>query len=426
MKLSQLKPLEKNPFKSKGDKQIAAIGKSISEFEKMMQIRKIVVDENFQILGGNKRFFALKALGRVDIPDSWVDQVTGLTEAEKREFIVKDNSHWGSEWDFDLLKDWGVDLDDWGVQVDWEEPQPEASEDDYEIPDEIVTDIVVGDLFEIGVHRLICGDSTDKETVERLFNNLQFDLIVTDPPYNVDYAGKNEALNASDKGNRIQSDILNDKMTDKAFYQFLLDFHKNFMIHCKPGGVWYVWHSDGVGHFQRNSFLEAGLEIKQNLIWVKNNLVLGRQDYQWQHEPCLYGWKPGDGHYFIEWRTEKTVIDDNINFKKLSKEQLLELVKTITETTPTTILRENKPQRSELHPTMKPVKLIGKLINNSSRINEIVADGFLGSGTTMVAAHQLNRRCLGCELEPKYCQVIIDRMRKLDPGIVIKKNGEVI
>lgn len=426
MKISELKPLERNPFKSKGDEQIKKIADSISSFEKMMRIRKIVIDENNQILGGNKRFFACKRLGMKEIPDDWIDKQTDLTEDEKREFIVKDNSHWGSEWDYDLLKEWDVDLDDWGVDLPdgWEDEKTEAIEDNYEIPDEIETDIVLGDLFEIGEHRLLCGDSTDSDQVAKLMNGENADMVMTDPPYNVDYSSKNKMLNYADKGKRIQKDIENDKMDNNSFYQFMYDFYTVLASYTKKGGVWYVWYSEKEKQNFTSAFENANLYLSQNLIWVKNNIVLGRMDYQPKHETCLYGWKPGAAHYFTDDRTKTTVIEDKIDPKKLKKDELLKIVEEMfSEKTSTTILRADKPLKNDLHPTMKPILLLAPLIQNSSKNDEIVADFFLGSGSTMVAAHQLKRKCYGMEIDCKYCQVIIDRMKKLDPDLVIKKNG---
>lgn len=428
MLLSQIRINPNNPRIIK-DYKFKKLCDSIREFPKMMELRPMVIDEHGVVLGGNMRLKALKFLGYTDIPDAWVKSAKDLTETEIKKFIILDNASFG-EWDLDLLlQDWTKDeLSDMGLDLEWPKEINEADDDNFNPDLNIQTDIKRGDLIEFikgnkTIHKLLCGDATSQEDSEKLFNKKQFDLIVTDPPYNVDYAGKNDHIGNFRKGKN--DEILNDKMPDKEFYQFLVDFNKNFINHCKPGGAWYVWHADSIGHNQRNSFLEAGLLIKQNLVWVKNTIVMGRQDYQWQHEPCLYGWKPGAGHYFIPFRNERTIFDDSVDFKKLSKDELLEIVKSLNEVIPTTVLRENKPHVSELHPTMKPVKLIGRLIINSSRPGEIVADAFLGSGTTMVAAHQLNRRCYGMELDPQYCQVIIDRMRKLDPGITIKKNGEV-
>jgi len=247
---------------------------------------------------------------------------------------------------------------------------------------------------------------------------------VTDPPYNVNYGDKAEMLGDYDKGHRNTSRILNDNMSDKAFHQFLTDAFSRCYENSKKGGAIYVFHADSEGYNFRSSFLASGFDLKQCLIWVKNSLVMGRQDYQWKHEPCLYGWKPGAAHFFIGDRTNTTVIEDAVDYKKLTKAELLKIVQEImSDKTPTTVIHCDKPSKNDLHPTMKPVLLLAYLIKNSSTQGQIVADPFLGSGSTMVAAHHLNRKCYGMELDPLYCQVIIDRMQKLDPGIEIKKHS---
>jgi DNA modification methylase len=427
MYLSELKPLQKNPFKSRGDKQIAAIGRSIQEFEKMMEIRKIVIDEECNILGGNKRYFALKALGRVEIPDSWVDQVSGLTEAQKREFIVKDNAHWGSEWDMDILNDWGVDIEDWGVEVDWEPDKPEASEDDYEMPEEIVTDIVVGDLFEIGVHRLLCGDSTDKEQVERLMGGEKAELLFTSPPYSDmrDYeGGKNLEV-----GNLIQFiptwkpfanyQVINLGIQRKN--EEVIQYWDDYIVKAKESGYkllsWNVWDKDMAGSVSNQNAMFSiihewifvfGINVKDLNRTYKN-------DIEGNAKRRRYNVKNKDGKELRLIRqkdgtTKNSTKGESFKFKQMATVHPIipELSRTIN------------------HPARFPVELPSEYIKAMTNENDIVTDSFLGSGTTMVAAHQLNRKCYGMELEPKYCQVIIDRMRKLDPGLVIKKNGEVM
>jgi len=258
-------------------------------------------------------------------------------------------------------------------------------EDDYEIPEDIETDIHVGDIFEIGEHRLMCGDSTDQEMVTTLMNNNLADMVVTDPPYNVDYTG----------GTKDALKIMNDKKSDTEFYDFLYQAFSNLAKSIKRGGSAYVFHADTEGLNFRKAFMESGFLMKQCLIWEKNSLVMGRQDYQWMHEPILYGWLEGASHSWYSDRKQ------------------------------TTLLKFDRPIRSKEHPTMKPVSIVGYLIKNSSKEDDIILDTFLGSGTTMVASHQLGRKCYGMELDPKYCKVIIDRMKLLDSTIVIKKNGEV-
>jgi site-specific DNA-methyltransferase (adenine-specific) len=315
---------------------------------------------------------------------------TDLSPEQQRRFIIADNLPFGewdtdalaNEWDADELKEWGMNLPEWGEGGGGE--GLEAKEDDYEMPDEIQTDIVLGDLFEIGSHRLLCGDSTQKQTFEVLFDGQLADAIVTDPPYNVAYEGKTK--------DKLKID--NDKQEDGDFYKFLYDFYASLAAHTKAGGAWYVWHADSEGANFRRAMKDAGIMVKQCLIWVKNSMVMGRQDYHWKHEPCLYGWKEGAAHGWYSDRKQ------------------------------TTVLNFDRPQRNAEHPTMKPIPLFAYQIGNSSKEGDIIADGFGGSGTTMVACHQMNRRAYLVEFDPKYCQVIVDRMLKLDPTLGIKKNGQ--
>ena len=380
VKISQVKTNPKNPRIIK-DHKFKKLVQSIKDFPEMLEKRPIVVDENMIVLGGNMR---LKACLEAGLKEVWID-VANWTEEQKQEFIIKDNVGFG-EWDWELLaNEWEPDLlDKWGLDLpDMFEEEPEAEEDDYQEPDDLKVDVVRGDLIEIGHHRLLCGDSTQTDEWAKVMQDQLCDLVVTDPPYNVDYTGKTkDALK-----------IDNDKMDNKDFYQFLLDFYTALGSYTKPGGGWYVWHADSEGANFRLAMKESGLLVKQCLIWVKNAQVMGRQDYHWKHEPCLYGWKEGAAHNWYADRKQ------------------------------TTVLEFNRPSRNGEHPTMKPVELISYQIKNSSKKNDIVADAFLGSGTTMVAAQQLNRVCYGMELDPKYCQVIIDRMTKLDPNLNVTING---
>ncbi len=427
VKISEVKVNPNNPRLIKDDK-FKKLVQSVKDFPEMLNIRPIVVNKDMIILGGNMRFKACKEAGLKEVPII----ITDLTEEQQREFLIKDNVS-GGEWDWDILaNEWNTDdLENWGLDLpifennDVYEIEPE--EDDYEIPNEIKTDIVLGDLFEIGEHRLLCGSSTEMDTWEKVMNGKLADMVMTDPPYNVDYSSKNKMLNYSDKGNRNQTEIENDNMDNNSFYQFLYDFYTALGSYTKKGGAWYVWHADSEGINFRTAFTNSGLLLKQCLIWVKNNMVIGRQDYQWKHEPCLYGWKEGAAHYFTNERTHTTVIEDKLDIKKLTKDEMKKmLTEMLSEKNKTTIIHCDKPHRSTEHPTMKPILLLAPLIKNSSKENELVADGFLGSGSTMVAAHQLKRKCYGMELEPKYCQVIIERMRKLDDTLIIKRNGIVI
>jgi site-specific DNA-methyltransferase (adenine-specific) len=386
IKLTELKSNPNNPRVIKDDKFHKLVA-SIKEFPDMLDIRPIVVNKDMIVLGGNMRLKACKEAGLKTVPVIIADS---LTAEQERQFIIKDNVGFGewdwemiaNQWDQEEVENWGLDLPadlKMGNEVD-------AEDDDFEMPDEITTDIVLGDLFEIGEHRLICGDSTQTDTFEKLMNGQLADLVVTDPPYNVAYEGKTkDALT-----------IKNDSMSNDDFYQFLYDFYTALAAFTKKGGAWYVWHADSEGANFRLAMKNAGIMVKQCLIWVKNSMVMGRQDYQWKHEPCLYGWKEGASHSWYSDRKQ------------------------------TTILEFNRPNRNAEHPTMKPVELFAYQITNSSKDGDIVADAFGGSGTTMVACHQLNRKAYIVEFDPKYCQVIIDRMKKLDSSLVIKRNGEVV
>jgi site-specific DNA-methyltransferase (adenine-specific) len=399
-----------NPRVIKDDK-FKKLVQSIKDLPEMAEVRPVVVNTDMVVLGGNMRLKAMREAGWKDVPI----QVVDWDEDKQRQFIIKDNVSGGewdwemlaNEWDTEELQEWGLDLPDFDNAKELE-----AEEDDYEMPDELKTDIVLGDLFEIGPHRLLCGDSTQTDTWGKVMNGCLADMVMTDPPYNVDYQG----------GTGMK--IMNDKMDGDSFYQFLYDFYTALGAYTKAGGGWYVWHADSEGANFRLAMKNAGIMVKQCLIWVKNALVMGRQDYQWKHEPCLYGWKEGAAHYFVDNRTNTTVIEDNLNIAKLTKEQMKKmLTEILSEKTPTTILRADKPQKNTEHPTMKPILLIAPLIQNSSKEGWIVSDAFLGSGSTMVASHQLNRKCYGMELDPKYCQVIVDRMLKLDPTLEVKRNG---
>jgi site-specific DNA-methyltransferase (adenine-specific) len=412
VKITEVIANPNNPRLIKDDK-FKKLVKSIQDFPDMLNVRPIVVNKDMVVLGGNMRLKAIKEAGHTEV----AVQIVDWTEDKQKEFIVKDNVGYG-EWDWDdLANNWDADeLTEWGLDIPGfvnEETIPEVIEDDYEIPDEINTDIVKGDLFEIGEHKLLCGSSTETDTWSKIFGQELADMVMTDPPYNVNYEG----------GTGLK--IMNDEMSNDSFYQFLYDFYTALGSYTKAGGAWYVWHADSEGANFRQAFKDSGLLLKQCLVWVKNAMVMGRQDYHWKHEPCLYGWKEGAAHYFTDDRTKTTVIEDQVDYRKLSKKELLDLVKEITsDKQKTTILHCDKPYKNDVHPTMKPIKLLAPLIENSSKVGQLIADGFLGSGSTMVASHQLKRKCYGTELDPKYCQVIVDRMQKLDPTLEIKKNGQ--
>lgn len=366
-KISEIKPYPLNA-KKHDKEQIANVAQSIKKYGWQ---GFILLDKENVIIAGHCRYFAAKKLGLTEVP---VKIATELSEEQVREYRLLDNKLNESEWDFDLLSEDIVGLDfsdfsiDWGIE-DKEELEREVEDDDYDtpIPDEPISKL--GDVWQLGSHRLMCGDSTNPENVAKLMNGELADLVITDPPYNVDYEGKTKE--------KLKID--NDKMEQSAFEAFLIDAFSNLKSALKPGGAFYVWHASKTQREFEDALNANELEVRQQLIWNKNSMVLGRQDYQWKHEPCFYGWKEGAAHYFIDDRTNTTVFD------------------------------EKKPTRNDLHPTMKPIKLIARQVQNSTRPGELVLDLFGGSGSTLMACEQTGRRCYSMEFDPRYCDAIIDR-----------------
>ena len=413
----QIPGVPKNPRVIR-DQKFRLLKKSIEEDPEMLGLREILLypyqGKNI-IIGGNMRYQALKDLGYTSAIVKILP--ADFTPEKLRAIVIKDNSGFG-EWDWDALADeweaaqlidWGLDVPDLGnVKAD-----EEAEEDDYNPSDDLEKPAKSreGDIYALGHHRLICGDSTDPQIIDILCGSTVVDLYLTDPPYNVDYASKNKALNAAEKGNRIQKEIANDRMADGQFREFLDKALNAADRHLKPGGVFYIWHAGTEGFNFISAVRDAGWEFKQVLIWNKNNMVLGRQDYQWKHEPCLYGWKPGAGHYFIDSRSQLTVYANEAGEfepEKMTKAELVDLVKKIGQL-PTDLIDEDKPLRSADHPTMKPLKLMGRCVKNSTRPGEVVLDSFGGSGSTLMACEQLDRVCFTVELDPHYVDVIIKR-----------------
>jgi DNA modification methylase len=380
VKISEIKLNESNPRFIKDDK-FKKLVKSIKDLPQMLDIRPIVVNKDMMVLGGNMRLKACVEAGLVEVPIIIADN---LTKEQEKEFLIKDNVS-GGEWDWDMIaNEWNeVELIEWGLDIPLDfQTELEAEEDDFDVPaDGIETDIVLGDLFEIGEHRLLCGDSTDSDQVAKLMNGQKADMCHTDPPYNINYEG----------GSKKREKIANDKLDD--FPQFLYDVYTTISTALKKGGAIYVWHASAETHNFIQQFLNAGFLFKSYIVWNKNNSTFGRSDYHWKHEPCIYGWLDGASHTWHGDRKQTTVWDID------------------------------RPSRSEEHPTMKPIPLCSKPLENSSKQGDVILDVFLGSGSTMVASHQLKRKCYGMELDPKYCQVIIDRMKKLDSTLVIKRNG---
>ena len=420
----QIDGLPKNPRLIR-DKNFKKLKQSIEENPEMTALREILVfpqGNRFVIIGGNMRYEAMKSLGLETAPCKIIPADTPVEKL--RQIVIKDNSGFG-EWDFDLLaNDWDKELvDACCIEIpDLEKIQTEdeQAEDDNFDPDEAMpkNDPITksGDIWKLGDHRLICGDSTKAETIDALMGDDLADCIITDPPYNVNYSSKNKALNTANKGNRVQKAIANDNMAEPQFYEFLLAAFTAANRHLKAGGAFYIWHNDVHGLTFRNAVCDTGWQLRETLIWNKNSLILGRQDWQWKHEPCLYGWKDGASHYFSPRRDLTTVIDalQAIDIDSLGKDDLRKVLHLIMDADlPTTVIDCNKPLRSAEHPTMKPIPLIALQMKNSTRKREIVLDMFGGSGTTMMAAEQLGRHCRMVEFDPAYCDVIVNRWEQL-------------
>ena len=390
------------------------------------------------VLDGHGRLKAVQqmvAQGE-NIPELPIVYVDCRDEADAKELLLKLNSQYGkmtAESIKDFLGDLQIDFTELAIPDGFldlstlEEPKEktdddEAPEIDYEEPAQSEQ----GQVYELGPHRLMCGDSTSAEDMAILMNGAKADLIVTDPPYNVAYEGNHNPLTQNEHNHGKNRNIQNDKKNDQEFLEFLEKSFTNMFDHLKKGGVYYIWHADSEGFNFRKAVKDCGGVVRQCLVWVKNRIMMGRQDYQWKHEPCLYGWKEGAGHYWEGSRNLTTTIDDRPNYKKMSKEELLEEIKKLRgDDLPSTVIYEDRPSRSEEHPTMKPDKLFERLIKNSSKEEDIILDPFGGSGTTIIASQKLNRHARLMELDPKYCDVIRKRWTKYakENGLEIGSGG---
>ena len=414
--IAELKELPGNPRTIKKD-QFEKLKKSIQDNADYFEARPIILSDRtgeLVILAGNQRYKAAKAIGLKEVPTILLPN---LTVEREKEIIIRDNVENG-EWDWDELANaWDANLlDDWGVDLPTDlKPQLEIIEDEApEVQEDKPAKSKLGEIYQLGDHRLMVGDSTKADQVAELMAGEQADLLVTDPPYGVDYGNYKDAEEAKRLKRRTDGlTVANDAFEDDSgLVEFLTSANQVADANLKDGGAFYIWHASSKSKSFQDACAAMGWQTRQTLIWAKDRLSLGRQDYQWQHEPCLYGWKGGAGHYFVDIRTLTTIFDDEKPLDELGNKELKELVANYRATIPTTIIREPKPTKSEEHPTMKPVRLIAKLIGNSSRERERVLDIFGGSGTTMIACEQLNRICYMMELDPHYADVIIERWEK--------------
>lgn len=390
-KIKDIKTNTNNPRYIK-DEKFNKLVQSIKELPQMLELRPIVVNEDMVVLGGNMRLKACEKAGLKEVP---IIKASDLTPEQQNEFIIKDNVGFG-EWDWDLLaNEWDAnELIEWGLDLPndlFVTENTEIEEDDYEIPDEIKTDIVLGDLFEIGEHRLLCGDSTIDNDLNKLFKKDKSDMVFTDPPWNVNYGAVKED-NAMGYKPRT---IMNDHMSTDDFKDFMNSSFAMMSAYSKKGCPTYVVMSAQEWGNLMLSLYENNYHWSSTIIWNKSHLVMSRKDYHTKYEPIWYGWLEGAPRLCpLKDRKQSDVWDFD------------------------------RPTKSELHPTTKPINLISKAINNSSKKGDLIMDLFLGSGSTMVASHQLNRKCYGMELDPKYCQVIVERMMKLDSNLEVKRNGK--
>ena len=426
VEIAALKPYERNA-KQHSKEQVEKIGRSIQE---LGFISPCLIDQDMNVIAGHGRIMAARSIGWETVPCVFIE---GLTEEERRAYILADNrlTELG-EWDLDMVQqelaaladaDFDISLTGFDPDMRFDDAMSQITEDGWTAADETTAEesrSKIGDIYKLGRHRLMCGDSTDPDMVAELMDGEKADLLVTDPPYGVSYEDKVDMLNRWNDPEHInrkkgKQQIQNDNSEQEA-EDTVRKAVKNADEHMKPGGVFYIWHQSRNSEIFKRACEGTGWKVRQILIWVKNSFVPGLQDYQWKHEPCIYGWKEGAQHYFLNSRRQSTVIEEQQpDFRNMKKDEMKELLEKIfdEERTPTTVIHEAKPTRSDLHPTMKPVKLIARLIRNSSQQGEKVLDLFGGSGTTLIACEEMDRQCFMMEFDPHYADVIVDRWEKM-------------
>ncbi len=400
LNMGQVEGLPKNPRYIK-DEEYEKLKRSIQASPEFLEARMLLVypidGGKYVVIAGNMRLRACRDLGFKELPCYVFKKETPVEKL--REYTIKDNANFGA-WDYDLLanESWSDDLEqlsEWGVDISFMGLDEEESglddmdaaknavDDDFdEDQEEIETICKLGDIWQLGRHRLMCGDSTKQEDVALLMGGSLADLLLTDPPYNVAY-GYDENDERFDHRKEEARKIMNDSMEDDEFRQFLRGAFACAKENMKEGAAYYIFHADSESYNFRGALRDVGdMQLRQTLIWVKDSFTMGRQDYQWRHEPCLYGWKEGAGHFWNSDRKQGTCLEFA------------------------------RPKVSLEHPTMKPVPLFAYLVANSTKKDDLVLDLFGGSGTTMIACEQLNRCSFLMELDPHYCDVIITRWQK--------------
>lgn len=398
--VNELVNYENNPRDNDGA--VDAVASSIKEFGFKVPV---IIDKNNVIVCGHTRVKACKKLGIAEVPCIIADD---LTDEQIKAFRLADNktselATWDSDKLFEELKQIDLDMEQFGFDELEEQLDKQVEEDNFD-PDEPLPEnpySQLQDIYLLKDHRLMCGDSTVKDDVDKLMDGKAADLIEVDPPYNCNIGTKGKQykeLGGYECG-MSERTILNDNMDDASFKEFLAKTFTNLYDNVKEGGGIYVFHSDGEGLNFRLAFVNAGFKFTECLIWKKDSLVLSRLDYHYIHEPILYGWKPGAAHTFVDDRTQHTVLE------------------------------YPRPKVSDLHPTMKPLALVSKLILNSSKKGDLVLDLFSGSGTTLCACEQIERKCFTMELDPKYADVGVKRFLRLTKSYddcFLLRNGEKI
>ena len=420
--VGELHPAKYNPRKDlkPGDPEFEKLKRSVEEFGYVEPI--IWNKRTGNVVGGHQRLKVLMHLGYTEVDCVVLD----LDEPREKALNIALNKISG-DWDMPLLTALLKDLNDSGFDStltgfdvsemsDLFDDQSEIVEDEPPAAADTPAYTKLGDVWLLGQHRLVCGDATKPEDVALLMDGAKADLVITDPPYNVAYEGSN--------GLTIQ----NDNMPEEKFEAFLSAAFQCMRSSMKPGAPFYIWHAETEGGAFRKSCTSTLGRVRQMLIWNKNAFTMGHQDYQWKHEACIYGWTDGGSHYFVDDRTQATVMGDpRIDVNKLKKEEMRELLRgMLSDKTSTTVIDENKPSHNTEHPTMKPLKLLARLVKNSSRQGEIVLDTFGGSGSTLMTCEQLGRRCYTMELDPKYADVIVKRWQNFtgSTDIFLVRNGK--
>jgi DNA modification methylase len=380
VKTKDIIPNENNPRILKDDK-FKKLVQSIKDFPEMLEIRPIVVNNEMMILGGNMRWKAIQEIGIKEIP---IIKAENLTEEQQREFLIKDNVGFG-EWDWDALaNDWNPEeLNEWGLDVpNMDLTELEAEEDNFEEPETVETDIVLGDLFEIGEHRLLCGDSGIVENLDKLMNGDKADMVFTDPPYGMKYIPNHNKARENNKKGITYNNVRHQEMVIGDDEDYDPSFLMQYFDECKEQFWWGAdYYIDKINEFKDGNLI----------VWNKR---FGIEDMNWSssHFELCFSRQPH--------------LKEVVNIKWFGVQGT-----------------EKQDVRTRIHTTQKPIQLPAWFIEKHGKNANIIVDIYLGSGTTMVASHQLKRKCYGMELDPKYCQVIIDRMKKLDPTIKIKRNG---